>query len=356
MLIFLLQFCVCFSLVVVISSVSGNHQIQGSDQELFDLDRGRSAWNFGGFFNNVKRSKNWARPTNVPGTVIANRRQGMCVSINYFFGVFFVWKIYGCNFGDEFMWIIFLGSAKLRKAPVKKATLPPGNPEKRNNFNVNNSPPAYRSQTYTILPPMVSRRAQTHLPWNYRQPQPKLQSRSDTISDRFNKDDLWHLDKGESYVLKKEDLERDHLLRDPLYETNELDFGYESEHSHDTDNHQHVKKQLEKDAEKMVSQMEQDRPSQHVHHHHHYEPLKDSKKQAPTKKPDPMALTPATLPRIHNPIPLGCLLAVPAFHPIRPRHHLTCLLSLPGTPNLNKRRRKRSTNTDLLQLFSNNKG
>jgi hypothetical protein len=49
----------------------------------------------------------------------------------------------------------------------------------------------------------------------------------------------------------------------------------------------------------------------------------------------PTTTTPST-PRIHNPIPLGCLLTVPIFHPISSRNHLACLLSLPGTPNLYK--------------------
>lgn len=180
----------------------------------------------------------------------------------------------------------------------------------------------------------------------------KLRPTVDTLKSRFMKEDLWHLDKGESYVVKDEDLERDSMLRKRHYENNEIDSESHNAPNEETLHHH----QLELDAENMINHGEhsnQTDNTKHIHHHHHYEmesKEKPTKPEASKPKPvDPTKVLAAPIPRIHNPIPLGCLLAVPVFHPVRPRHHLACLLSIPGTPSLTRRRRRRSA--DLPQLL-----
>ena len=139
-----------------------------------------------------------------------------------------------------------------------------------------------------------------------------------------------------------------------------------------------MQQELENEAEKLIDNAEdvicnrnhqtgEEGPT-HIHHHHHYADSKKVHETEKQKKPkDAHNQNIAPLPRIHNPIPLGCLLTVPVFHPIRPRSHVACLLSIPGTPNLMKRRRKRSTDlqmqpnagptqqqSQILQLFTGN--
>lgn len=284
---------------------------------------------------------------------------------------------------------LYLGSGSAPMAPYIKKTL--GAPQSRRLHKPHSQKSTYQQQGRPLTKrntnaapfgsPHQTVYPQTY-PMSYFPNQSKLpaspwnrSSRKlgvDPIKSRFMKEELWHLDKGEGYALKDEDLDRDSLLRNRQYETNEIEEPQTSSLHSAIHQHQH---KLEKDAENMVMHSQNagnstNQPQPHVvHHHHHYSlpknETKHSKPQSHKKKPvDPNKLIPLPLPRIHNPIPLGCLLAVPVFHPIRPRHHLACLLSIPGTPSLTRRRRRRSadmqmpsdaqTQTLLQQLFGNN--
>jgi len=319
-----------------------------NSQTALELDRARSAWNFGGY-HPVKKAAYWNRPKNVagPGSILANRRIGSG----------------NAPMAPHRKKSQSPSQRRRQQKPYPKSAQPGRTVAKRNtNFPFPPQPSSAFPQTFPT--PYYNNQQRTQsLPWH--RASRKLKPTVDTIKSRFMKEDLWHLDKGESYVLRDEDLERDNRLRNRHYESNEIDSDQNDGH----DEHAYLH-QLEKDAEKMANHAEKvanysnlsekDTIPQHIHHHHHYE-LENNITQHPKaehkKKPtDPTKVIPVTLPRIHNPIPLGCLLAVPVFHPIRPRHHLACLLSIPGTPSLTRRRRRRSADFPQVQIPTQTQG
>ena len=142
-----------------------------------------------------------------------------------------------------------------------------------------------------------------------------------------------------------------HLQQQRSYHYQEEPEDPEEDYETEEENEETQVEDLEEEAETFVSKLKGQQGSNnkgHVHHHHHYyRPiLKVHQGSSPvsTTPKHRVITTKATtpMPRIHNPIPMGCLLTIPIFHPIQPRNHLACVLSIPGTPNLYRRRKRRS--------------
>ncbi|CAL8103730.1 unnamed protein product [Orchesella dallaii] len=408
-----------------VSAGNSNYPLNPYEAE---LDRSRSAWNFGGHYT---RQAPWLinRPRqNIPGTVIADRRTGSALPFQPTSPLMPVPLRQILHppsqnpLPQQYQYPTPKQQQQVKPKPTQSKISKPKRKSKRPSPK-RTKPSKMISPKFAGLERHASRRKASQPQPVYSannnrtsrsQPQSPSKgrasrkitsnSRSDTVLEKFRKEDLWHLDKGESYPLRNKDIADDQHLReyghsladhdDDDDHENELENDHENDHENEIHNDHHNEKnqkhheeeevhvkhhhkhehdgdnsnskethdestrhKLEEEAEKVVAQSMKGQPHsssegkdvQHVHHHHHHHSEEHKNATKPEKKkekkPEKNKLTPIPVPRIHNPIPLGCLFTWPVFHPIRPRHQLACLLSIPGTPNLNKRRRRRSTDS-----------